>query len=124
MDVLTLCSIIVVLLILPCVLLLFLRPSITLKLVVWILRRTFLRLRVEGVENIPDSGPVLLVSNHVSLIDMLLIQSISRRPVRFMVRQEVLDFVPTRFLFWYLGVIRVPSIAHPKAMHRFLFDKR
>lgn len=87
---------------------LFLRPSFTLKLLTWILRHTLVRLRVEGLENIPDSGPVLIVSNHVSLIDMLLIQSVSRRPVRFMVHQEVLEFVPTRFIFWYLGVIRVP----------------
>ena len=98
---------------------LFLRPSFTLKLLTWILRHTLVRLRVEGLENIPDSGPVLIVSNHVSLIDMLLIQSVSRRPVRFMVHQEVLEFVPTRFIFWYLGVIRVPSIRRPKAMQRF-----
>ena len=124
MDILTICSIVVAILVLPGVLILFLRPSFTLKLIVWFLRHTFLRLRIEGVENIPDSGPVLLVSNHVSLIDMLLIQSISRRPVRFMVRQEILDFVPTRFLFWYLGVIRVPSISHPKAMHRFFLRVR
>ena len=62
---------------------LFLRPSFTLKLLTWILRHTLVRLRVEGLENIPDSGPVLIVSNHVSLIDLLLIQSISPRPVRF-----------------------------------------
>ncbi|MBS1369493.1 MAG: AMP-binding protein [Lentisphaeria bacterium] len=107
------------LLILLGMLILFLRPALSMKLLVWILRHTLVRLRVEGEENIPDSGPVLLVSNHVSLIDMLLIQSASRRPVKFMVRQEVLDFVPTRFLFWYLGVIRVPSITRPKAMRRF-----
>ena len=40
---------------------LFLRPSFTLKLLTWILRHTLVRLRVEGLENIPDSGPVLIV---------------------------------------------------------------
>ncbi len=97
----------------------FFRPCLTLRVLGWFLCHTVVRLRVEGEENIPESGPVLLVSNHVSLIDLLLLQSLSRRPVKFMVHAEVLDFVPTRFLFWYLGVLRVPSIRHPKAMRRF-----
>lgn len=102
----------------------FFRPCLTLRILGWILRHTVVRLRVEGVENIPESGPVLLVANHVSLIDLLLIQSLSKRPVKFMVRAEVLDFVPTRFLFWYLGVLRVPSIRRPKAMRHFFEEAR
>ncbi|MDR0931870.1 MAG: AMP-binding protein [Victivallales bacterium] len=107
-----------------CLLILVLRPRLSMKLTVWILRHTLMRFRVDGVENIPDSGPVLLVSNHVSLIDMLLIQSASHRPVKFMIRKEIIDFVPTRFLFWYLGVIQVPSISQPKAMRRFFHRVR
>ena len=61
--------IIAVAVVLP-LLLLLLRPALTLKLLVRVLRHTFIRLRVEGAENLPDSGPVLIVSNHVSLIDM------------------------------------------------------
>ena len=78
----------------------FLKPHWTLKIIVWLLRHTVVNLRVIGGANIPESGPVLIVSNHVSLIDLLLIQSISPRPVRFMIQQEVLEFVPTRFIFW------------------------
>ncbi len=103
-------------------LLLVLQPARLLKLVLFLMRHSLIRLRVEGVENIPDSGPVLIVSNHVSLIDMLLIQSVSRRPVRFMVRREVVNFLPTRFIFRCLGVIRVPPANRPKAMRRF-FDR-
>ena len=40
MDVLTICSILVVLLVLPGVLILFLRPALTLKLIVWFLRHS------------------------------------------------------------------------------------
>ena len=84
----------------------FLNPALTLRLILLLLRCTLLRLRTDGKENIPASGPVLLVANHVSLIDLLLIQSLTPRPVRFMIRQEVIDALPLlRFLFWYLGVI-------------------
>lgn len=99
----------------------FLNPALTLRLLLLLLRCTLLRLRTDGKENIPASGPVLLVANHVSLIDLLLIQSLTPRPVRFMIRQEVIDALPLlRFLFWYLGVIRVPDQRRPKAMRRFL----
>ncbi len=102
----------------------FLKPHWVLKIIVWILRHTVVNLRVIGGANIPESGPVLIVSNHVSLIDLLLIQSISPRPVRFMIQQEVLEFVPTRFIFWYLGVIKVPNLRRPKAMQRFFERSR
>ena len=102
----------------------FLKPHWTLKIIVWLLRHTVVNLRVIGGANIPESGPVLIVSNHVSLIDLLLIQSISPRPVRFMIQQEVLEFVPTRFIFWYLGVIKVPNLRRPKAMQRFFERSR
>ena len=103
----------------------FLNPALTLRLTVLLLRCTLLRLRQDGTENIPASGPVLLVANHVSLIDLLLVQSLTPRPVRFMIRQEVIDALPLlRFLFWYLGVIRVPDQRRPKAMKRFLARSR
>ena len=54
------------------------------RLPLWILCRTIYRLRVHGVENIPDTGPVLLVANHVSYLDPLLILAAAqKRKVRF-----------------------------------------
>ena len=100
----------------------FLKPHWTLKIIVWLLRHTVVNLRVIGGANIPESGPVLIVSNHVSLIDLLLIQSISPRPVRFMIQQEVLEFVPTRFIFWYLGVIKVPNLRNPEERDAWRHD--
>ncbi len=105
-------------------LLFFLKPYYTLRLILILLRIVGLRLRVRGRENIPASGAVLLVSNHVSLVDLILMQGLVRRPVRFMIRQEIFDFLPTRFLFWYLNVLRVPDARHPKAMMCFLSQAR
>ena len=46
---------------------LFRRPEQVLKLIVAVMRYTLMRVRIVGQENIPQTGPVLLVSNHVSL---------------------------------------------------------
>ena len=101
---------------------LLLSPRAMMKFIADILRHSFLRVRIYGAENIPNSGPVLLVSNHVSLFDMIMLQCICHNRVRFMVRADLLEFLPVRFVFWYLGVIRVPNPKHPKEMQEF-FDK-
>ncbi|MBE6406922.1 MAG: hypothetical protein E7040_13035 [Lentisphaerae bacterium] len=97
-------------------------PRLTVKIIAFFLRLIMFRLRVVGKENMPYSGPILLVSNHVSLVDLLMIQAVVRQRVRFMVRTEIIKFIPTRLIFWYLGVLRVPSSRHPKAMKRFFND--
>jgi acyl-[acyl-carrier-protein]-phospholipid O-acyltransferase / long-chain-fatty-acid--[acyl-carrier-protein] ligase len=46
--------------------------------------RFFYRVRVQGVVNVPDTGGVLIVCNHVSYLDPVLIGTFSPRPVRFL----------------------------------------
>ena len=99
-------------------------PKLMLKIVGRIMRFGFLRVRIHGIDNIPYSGPVLLVSNHISLLDLIMIQSFSRRKVRFMVHTSLVSFIPIRWIFRYLGVMEVPSIRRPKAMVRFFEDSQ
>ena len=91
----------------------------TLRIIGFILFHTIFRLRMFGLDNIPKSGPIVFVANHVSLIDLLLIQLACPRRVRFMVRAEILEFIPTRFIFWYLGVIKVPNPRRPSELKNF-----
>lgn len=51
--------------------------------------RLFHRFRVEGVENVPTHGGVLLVANHASLVDPPLLGVAMRRPVHFMAKAEL-----------------------------------
>jgi 1-acyl-sn-glycerol-3-phosphate acyltransferase len=47
------------------------------------------RLKVEGLENVPKSGPALMVSNHIHNVDPVLLEAVFPRPVRFMAKKEV-----------------------------------
>src|SRR6185436_9638597 len=58
-------------------------PEFLYRFVAWILAHVLYRLRVIGREHIPLDGPVLLVCNHVSFIDWLIIASATKRPPRF-----------------------------------------
>ena len=58
-------------------------------LVVKPLMRFWFRMRVEGAENVPAQGPVILAANHRSNIDPVLVASAIRRPVTFMAKSEL-----------------------------------
>ena len=48
-------------------------PAFVVRLVCWMLTHTLYRIRVVGGEHIPTQGPALLVCNHVSYVDGLLV---------------------------------------------------
>ena len=58
--------------------------------------KIFLRLEVKGAENIPATGPLVIASNHLSLLDPPVIGVASTRKVHFMAKQECL------YLFWVI----------------------
>ena len=63
-----------------------------LKPVLWLLFKIGLRLHVEGEDNIPAEGPLVIASNHLSLLDPPVIGAAATRKVHFMAKQEL--FVP------------------------------
>ena len=62
------------------------------KVFIYVLAKIFLRLEISGTENIPLNGPVVIASNHVSLLDPPIIGVASSRKIHFMAKQEL--FVP------------------------------
>ena len=60
-------------------------PKFLVRLLVIILTRTVYKIRKIGFENLPKEGAVLLVSNHISIIDALFVIASIDRPVRFIV---------------------------------------
>ena len=55
----------------------------------------------------PGEGPFILVANHVSILDGILIHGVSSRPLRIFVAAEWVDWAPLRPLFRIMGAIPV-----------------
>lgn len=63
--------------------------------------------------HLPERGPVLIASNHVSGLDPLLLIAASRRPLRFIIAQEEYDRWYLRWLFRAIGCIPVRRTRDP-----------
>jgi 1-acyl-sn-glycerol-3-phosphate acyltransferase len=80
------------------------------RVVLWILAKVFkiiMDLRVEGSENFPLDGPVILVANHVSNFDVLPMQFSLPRPIFFMVRASFFQVPFVRHVYRELGAFPV-----------------
>jgi acyl-[acyl-carrier-protein]-phospholipid O-acyltransferase/long-chain-fatty-acid--[acyl-carrier-protein] ligase len=63
-------------------------PGATARCVVWLLCQTIYRVRIEGRENVPQQGGALVVANHVSFIDGVLLVLYFPRPLRLVARAD------------------------------------
>ena len=70
-------------------------------------RRVLVRLRVEGAEHLPAEGPAIVVANHVSFFDSVLLMFSLPRPVAFIGKAEYTDNPITKWLFCGAGMIPV-----------------
>jgi 1-acyl-sn-glycerol-3-phosphate acyltransferase len=59
------------------------------RLIVVVLLRFWFRVRVEGAENVPESGPAVIAPNHKSLMDPFFVGIATPRQVRFMAKAEL-----------------------------------
>ena len=69
----------------------YLVPAPLVRLVLWILAHTFFRIRIVGASNIPKTGGALIVSNHVSFADAILVGCATPRFIRFLMWQPLYD---------------------------------
>src|SRR5690606_34853561 len=88
-----------------------LTPEALLRFIAMLLTTTIYRIRTIGLEKFPATGGVLILSNHVSYVDALLLGSITSRPVRFVACAELFR---KPILGWFLRTTRSIPIASPR----------
>ncbi|PZQ67425.1 MAG: glycerol acyltransferase [Variovorax paradoxus] len=86
-------------------------PEYLLRFVAWVLSRFVYRFDIRGDEHIPTDGPAVLVCNHVSFIDAVLLMAASPRPIRFIMDHRIFR-VPV--LGWMFRLAKAIPIAPQK----------
>ncbi|MBN3789398.1 MFS transporter [Burkholderia sp. Ac-20353] len=83
-------------------------PEFLLRFVAWVLVHTFYRIRLVHAERIPEEGAAVLVCNHVSYVDALVLAAASPRPIRFVMDHRIFK---TRFAGWVFRHAKAIPIA-------------
>ncbi|MGB4947631.1 MAG: MFS transporter [Candidatus Competibacter denitrificans] len=94
-------------------------PEFLMRFMVWILVNVVYRLRTEGLDRIPEQGPALVVCNHVSLMDALVVSGCCRRPIRFVMDYQIFKNPLLNFVFRTAGAIPIASAReNPEILQR------
>ncbi len=86
-------------------------PEYLLRFVAWVLSRCIYRYKVRGDDHIPTQGAAVLVCNHVSFVDAVLLMAASPRPIRFLMDHRIFR-VPV--LGWLFRLAKAIPIAPQK----------
>lgn len=86
----------------------YLIPQTTTKSIAWLLAHTVYRIKLVDRDNLPAEGGALLVANHVTWADGILLISSSSRPIRLMIKSDLMNAPWKRRLAKLMGVIEVP----------------
>ncbi|GGC93319.1 MFS transporter [Undibacterium terreum] len=86
-------------------------PEFLLRFIAWLLIHTIYRIRGVNTNRIPDEGAAVLVCNHVSYMDAIVIMGSSPRPIRFVMDHRIFK-IP--FLSWIFRTAKAIPIAPAK----------
>ncbi|MDS4031168.1 MAG: MFS transporter [Candidatus Contendobacter sp.] len=94
-------------------------PEFLMRFIVWILVNVGYRLKTRGLEHIPAEGPAVVVCNHVSYMDALVVIGCCRRPIRFVMDHQIFKIPVLNFVFRTAGTIPIaPARENPEILER------
>ncbi len=91
-------------------------PEFLMRFLVWILIHSVYRLRKTGLENIPDEGAAIVVCNHVSYVDAMVINAGCRRPIRWVMDHQIFKIPVVSFVFRTAKAIPIAPAHEDAAM--------
>jgi 1-acyl-sn-glycerol-3-phosphate acyltransferase len=81
------------------------------------------RLQKKNLERIPEQGPALIVCNHVSFVDPVVIFAACRQPVRFVMDHRIFDTPLLSFVFRTVRAIPIASAKEDPGMMERAFEE-
>ncbi len=99
-------------------------PHFTLRFWAWIVSKFMYKIKVHGINHIPKEGPAVLISNHVTFIDWLIISAEIRRPIRYVMYYK---YAKSKWVFNFLkkhgGVIFIAGAKEDPLILKTAFEQ-
>jgi 1-acyl-sn-glycerol-3-phosphate acyltransferase len=98
-------------------------PEFLVRFIAWLLIHSVYRLVQKNVERIPDTGPALIVCNHISFVDPVVIFAACRQPVRFVMDHRIYRTPLLSYVFRTVRAIPIAPAKEDPAMMERAFAK-
>ncbi|HRA22988.1 MAG TPA: MFS transporter [Usitatibacteraceae bacterium] len=98
-------------------------PEFLMRFLCWLLVHSAYRLGKKGMENIPEKGPAVVVCNHVSFVDALVILAASPRPIRFVMDHRIFAIPVLSFVFRTAKAIPIAPAKEDPALLERAYDE-
>ncbi|MGI9260479.1 MAG: MFS transporter [Woeseiaceae bacterium] len=98
-------------------------PEFLMRFLAWLVINVVYRIRPTGLDNIPDQGPVVVVCNHVSFMDPVILGGSVRRPMRFVMWYKIFEMPLLKFFFKTAKAIPIASAKEDKQLMDEAFEK-
>jgi 1-acyl-sn-glycerol-3-phosphate acyltransferase len=98
-------------------------PEFLMRFLAWIIISVVYRLRPTGLENIPATGPAVVVCNHVSYLDPIILSGSIQRPMRFVMWYKIFQIPLLNFIFRTMKAIPIAGAREDAAIMDEAFEK-
>jgi 1-acyl-sn-glycerol-3-phosphate acyltransferase len=98
-------------------------PEFLVRFMVWMLIHSVYRLKKDGLDRIPQEGPALLVCNHVSYVDALVISAACRRPIRWVMDHRIFRIPLLSFFFRTVRAIPIAPAKEDAALLEKAYER-
>jgi hypothetical protein len=96
-------------------------PEFLLRFLAWVIARVVYRIRVSGLEHVPAEGGALVVCNHVSYADALVLSAAVHRPMRFVMESSIFRIPLANLVFRGMKAIPIAPASEDAAVREAAF---
>ena len=98
-------------------------PEFLMRFLAWLLIHSVYRVDKQGLEQVPEQGACVIVCNHVSFVDPIVIAACVRRPVRFVMDHRIFSIPVLNFVFRTMRVIPIASAKEDPTLKERAFEE-
>ncbi|MDH5622139.1 MAG: MFS transporter [Gammaproteobacteria bacterium] len=98
-------------------------PEFLMRFLSWLIINLVYRVKPNGIENIPKSGPAVVVCNHVSFMDPIILGGSIMRPMRFVMYYKIFQMPVLSFIFRNAKAIPIASRAENEELMNAAFEQ-
>lgn len=98
-------------------------PEFLMRFLAWLVVNIIYRVRPEGIDNVPDGGPAIVVCNHVSYMDPIILSASIRRPMRFVMYYKIFQLPLLRLFFKHVRAIPIAGAREDEKIMNEAFEQ-